>query len=182
MTRQRLERVLDEAFVSDLDALSTDELRARRAEAEAEEEAVSYVRRLLQGRLDILRAELVRRNQDGNDQAADLLSRLSGVLADDRGAAARDVLQSRATRLRVPDGIEEHTARLDALVDASALAELEGRTIDTLQTFVIRLTDHERELSSLRRQLFDRVDALRAELAARYKDGRAAIGDLLTER
>jgi len=29
--------------------------------------------------------------------------------------------------------------------------------------------------------LFDRIDALRSELAARYKDGRAAISDLLAE-
>lgn len=182
MTGQRLERVLDEAFVTDLEALSTEELRTRRADAEAEEEAISYVRRLLQGRLDILRAELVRRTRDGNEQAADLLGQLSGVLSDDGSAAARDVLQARATRLRVPDGIDEHTARLDALVDVSALAELEGRTVETLQTFIARLTDHERELSRVRRQLFDRIDALRAELAGRYKDGRAAIGDLLAER
>lgn len=181
MTQQRLARVLDESFVTDLDAVSTDELRARRAEAEAEEEAVSYVRRLLQGRLDILRAELVRRTRDGNERAADLLGQLPGVLSEDRGGS-RDVLQARATRLRVPEGIEEHTARLDAVLDASALAELEGRTVETLQTFIARLTEHEHELSGLRRQLFDRIDALRAELAGRYKDGRAAIGDLWADR
>ena len=37
------------------------ELRAHRAEAEQEEVDLSYIRRMIQGRLDILRAELVNR-------------------------------------------------------------------------------------------------------------------------
>lgn len=183
MAQERLDRVLDDGFVADLQGLSTDELRSRRADAEAEEEAVSYVRRLLQGRLDILRAELVRRTEDGNNNAAaNLLAQLSQVLSEDSAAAGRDVLHARATRLRVPAGIEFHERQLDAVLDAAALDELEGRTVATLQEFVIRLTVHEQELSALRRTLFDRIDAIRAELASRYKDGRAAIGDLLAER
>jgi len=181
MSRGRLERVLDDGFIQGLDAMSTDELRARRADVQAEEEAVSYVRRLLQGRLDILRAELVRRTDEGDRNAADLLGRLSSVLADD-ATGGRDQLAARATRLRVPEGIDGYTDRLDEVLDVSALEELGGRTVETLQAFIDRLTDHERELSQLRQQLFVRIDALRAELAGRYKDGRAAIGDLLAER
>ncbi len=181
MTQQRLDRVLADDFVQGLETLSTSELRARRAEAEAEEEAISYVRRLLQGRLDILRAELVRRTDDGNSQAADLLTQLSGVLADPAAGEPRDALHARATRLRVPEGIDEHARRLDAVVDASALQELDGRTVATLEDFIAGLAAYEQELSALRRQLFDRIDALRAELADRYKDGRAVIGDLLAE-
>ena len=181
MSQERLDRVLAEDFVQGLDALPTDELRSRRAEAQAEEEAVSYVRRLLQGRLDILRAELIRRTDEGSTDAADLLGRLAGVLSDD-AVGSRDQLGARATRLRVPDGIEGYTQRLDAVLDASALEELEGRTVETLQAFIDRLTDYEHELSQTRKQLFDRIDALRAELAVRYKDGRAVIGDLLAER
>ena len=181
VSQERLKRVLADDFVDGLDTLSTDEIRARRADAQAEEEAVSYVRRLLQGRLDILRAELIRRTDDGSPEAADLLGRLSSVLSDD-AAGQRDQLGARATRLRVPEGIDGYTERLDAVLDASALEELEGRTVETLQAFIDRLTDHEHELSEIRQQLFVRIDALRSELAARYKDGRAAIGDLLAER
>ena len=181
VSQERLNRVLADDFIDGLDALPTDELRARRAEAQAEEEAVSYVRRLLQGRLDILRAELIRRTDEGSTQAADLLGQLSSVLSDD-AVGHRDQLAARATRLRVPEGIEGYTERLDAVLDASALEELEGRTIETLQAFIDRLADHEHELSEIRQQLFVRIDALRSELASRYKDGRAAIGDLLAER
>ena len=41
--------------------LSLDELRAKRAEMQHQEDAVSFVRRLAQGRLDIARDELRRR-------------------------------------------------------------------------------------------------------------------------
>lgn len=45
----------------DLTAADEEELRAVLSELEAEERAVSYRRRVLQGRIDLIRAELVRR-------------------------------------------------------------------------------------------------------------------------
>lgn len=45
----------------DLSALSLPELRILRRDAQRDEADLSYVRRLLQGRIDILRAELARR-------------------------------------------------------------------------------------------------------------------------
>jgi hypothetical protein len=181
MSDGRLKRVLDPSFTADLIALSTDELRRRRAEAEAEEEAISYVRRVLQGRLDILRAELRHREQAGNEEAGGLLAQLSAALSD-RAAGDRDVLGSRATRLRVPSGTESHEQRLDDVVAGSSFDDLGHLDVATLQEFVERLGQHEAELSRTRQLLFDRIDTLRSELAARYKDGRAAISDLLTER
>lgn len=178
MSDERAARVLDPSFLEGIDALSTDELRRRRAEAEAVEEALSYVRRLLQGRLDIVRAELVARHEAGSDAAGDLLGKLSAVLADEH-PASRDVLRARATRLRVPPGTEAHEQRLDALVPGAALEEVDELPDEVLEAYVERLAEHERELSATRHELFIRIDALRTELAARYKDGRAAISDLL---
>jgi hypothetical protein len=54
---RRIDRVLDLSFTEEVERLGLPELRARREDAEAEEADVSYLRRLLQGRLDILRAE-----------------------------------------------------------------------------------------------------------------------------
>ncbi len=156
------------------------EVRGRRAEAEAEEEAISYVRRVLQGRLDILRAELRHREQADNAAAGDLLAQLSSVLSD-HAAGERDVLGSRATRLRVPSGTEPHERRLDEVVGGASFDDLSHLDVATLEGFVERLGQHEAELSRIRRQLFERIDALRSELAARYKDGRAVISDLLAE-
>lgn len=45
----------------DLTSLSEEELRERLKELAEEERAVSYRRRVLQGRIDLIRAELVRR-------------------------------------------------------------------------------------------------------------------------
>ena len=45
----------------DLTSLSEEELRARLEELSEEEQALSYRRRVLQGRIDLMRAELVRR-------------------------------------------------------------------------------------------------------------------------
>ena len=56
--RRRIDRVLADDFATDLSSLDLDEVRARRREAEQEKADLSYVRRMLQGRMDILRAEL----------------------------------------------------------------------------------------------------------------------------
>ena len=181
MSEDRLEWVLSPSFLDGLDTLDTDQLRTRRVAAEAEEEAVSYIRRLLQGRLDILRAELRHRHESGSDVAGDLLSQLSAVLSDDH-PDQRDTLGTRATRLRVPTDTEPHQQRLDEVVAGSSLDDLEDLPVETLEVYVSRLTEFEQQLSATRRQLFDRIDALRNELAARYKDGRAAVSDLLVER
>ena len=80
---RRIDRVLDPGFTEEVERLGLPELRARREEAEAEEADVSYLRRLLQGRLDILRAELVRRSAGGTQDVAGLLAGLPSILTDD---------------------------------------------------------------------------------------------------
>jgi RsiG-like len=80
---RRIDRVLDPGFTEEVDRLGLPELRARREEAEAEEADVSYLRRLLQGRLDILRAELERRSAGGDQDVAGLLAGLPKILTDD---------------------------------------------------------------------------------------------------
>jgi hypothetical protein len=73
---------------------SNDELRALLDQLSAEEDDLSYRRRVLHGRIDILRAELVRRLTDGQREPHDVISgtdldRLIAILASDlRGSAA----------------------------------------------------------------------------------------------
>src|SRR4051794_5522737 len=55
--RRRVDRGLAPHFLVGVSELGLDEIRSRRADAEQEEGDLSYARRLLQGRLDILRAE-----------------------------------------------------------------------------------------------------------------------------
>lgn len=67
----------------DLSTLTDDDLRTKIRELEAEEDEVSFRRRVLHGRIDILRAELVARLREqvsaGEAQLADV-GRLSEIL------------------------------------------------------------------------------------------------------
>ena len=56
--QEDIDRLLEPALTSDLDAVPVGELRTRRDACERAEVALSYVRRVLQGELDIVAAEL----------------------------------------------------------------------------------------------------------------------------
>ncbi len=81
----------------DLQSKSNEELRAILDELYAEEQRVSYRRRVLHGKIDILRAELVGRLKNAHDEGADVISgndvsRLIDILANDlRGVSRFDV-------------------------------------------------------------------------------------------
>jgi GTPase len=67
---------------------SNDELRTLLDQLSAEENELSYRRRVLHGRIDILRAELVRRLAEGQGEPHDVISgtdldRLIAILAND---------------------------------------------------------------------------------------------------
>ncbi len=72
--RRRVDRVLGAGFLDDLDQLTLQELRERRHDAEQEDADLSYIRRLLQGRLDIIRAEIERRGHDRRRTASSTTS------------------------------------------------------------------------------------------------------------
>ena len=105
---RRIDRILDPRFTDEVDQLALAELRARREEAEAEEADVSYLRRLLQGRLDILRAELVRRSAGGNQDVAGLLAGLPAILSDDAPGTF-----SAVPRVQTPSRAGEHRRRVE---------------------------------------------------------------------
>jgi hypothetical protein len=65
--------VADEALL-DLESKSNEELRALLDELYAEEQKVSYRRRVLHGKIDILRAELVERMKGEHEQGEDVIS------------------------------------------------------------------------------------------------------------
>lgn len=161
----------------ELPSWTTAQLRERRAACEGQEAAVSYARRVLQGRLDIVRAELERRHEAGDHAAQELLAALPGLLAGDH--VATDPARARVSSVTVPPAADELVARIDADLGETTLSSLATRDEDELATLINALERHESELSSARRALFGSIDALRDELAARYKDGRANVADLL---
>lgn len=87
---------VDEALLN-LEDRSNEELRELLNELYEEEQRLSYRRRVLHGKIDILRAELVRRLKDQRESGKDVISgtdieRLISILSNDlRGVSNADV-------------------------------------------------------------------------------------------
>lgn len=174
-----LERVLAAEYLDGLPTWTLEQVRRARAECEQEEAGVSYVRRVLQGRIDLLRVELERRHQGGCDLST-LIAQLPTILASDQPSSAPS--PTRAVHVAVPPSAAALEAEVDDIVDHAGIDDLGNRNAEDLATLIDRLAAYEGRLSTVRRQLFARLDALRDELAQRYKDGRASVGDLLGDQ
>jgi hypothetical protein len=171
--KRRIDRVLAEDFLTGLSSHSIAELRAMRTEAEQEEADVSYVRRLLQGRIDIISAELERRRS--NDSEASLVDALPRILADDRGSP-HGLGQHRTIE---PSRVAEHRRRVEKLVADVDISNVIAHTDDELARALDVLQTEERVTSETRRQVQTVADACAAELTRRYREGEAAVEDLL---
>ena len=172
--RRRIDKVLAEGFADDLGGLEIDDLRSRRREAEQEEADLSYVSRMLQGRMDILRAELARR-AGGCDKIVD---HLSAVLAD---SGRSDHGLGRFLRVE-PSRVDEHRRLVEQIIADVGVSDVEGRSDDDLRGALGRLEDFEHAISEDRHSVQVVMDKLTAEVAARYKSGSATVDDLLAER
>jgi len=86
-----------EQALLDLESKSNEEIRELLNALHEEEQRISYRRRVLHGKIDILRAELVRRLKAQREAGGDVISasdvdRLIGILASDlRGVSNVDV-------------------------------------------------------------------------------------------
>ncbi|MCT9077115.1 RsiG family protein, partial [Streptomyces fulvoviolaceus] len=156
----------------DLTALSLPELRALRRDAQRDEADLSYVRRLLQGRIDILRAELARRSPAG---AASVVDRLPEILTD---APARHRSSARHVTLGTPYS-EEYRLLAAEMLSEVELSDLAARTDLELNTAMGRLVRYEQQVSRRRQRLQRTADDCSAEIARRYREGEAQVDDLL---
>lgn len=158
----------------DPSTLPLDELRSQRAALQHEGDVVSYVRRVAQARLDLVFAE-IRRRERGDDEV-DLPSELRVVLSQHlTGGAARPP--------RPTDDVSENelSHELDAICTEQGYSRLEELDADELSRLATALGDYERRVSTDRRATFERLDALSAELVRRYRDGEASVDGLLGE-
>jgi len=171
---RRLDRVLDPEFMAGLEELPLDELRQRRELAEAEEVDVSYFRRLLQGRVDIIRAELERRAAGGDRSVGGLLQILPSILADERSSRFGAM-----PKVPIPSRADQHRRRVERLVSDETVTRLPELDNDELQRAVEQLTREEARVSATRRSLHGVVDGLRGELTRRYRLGTADVNDVL---
>ncbi len=152
--------------------LCLNDLRDRRREAQRDEADLSYVRRLVQGRIDILRAELARRR----DPESPVVDRLSEILTD---TPSLHRSSARHVTLTTPRGDECRKLAAEALAEVE-LSDLGARTDEELHTAMGRLVRSEQQVSRRRHQLQRTADDCGAEIARRYRDGEAHVDDLLT--
>lgn len=160
---------------SEFDAsdLSLEELRSLRAELHREDDALSYVRRLAQARLDFVRAEM--RNRDAGNKR-DISDEIPNVIGSHlTGSAARPP--------RPADDFSGHplAIELEQLCDEACSTDLQTMTADELGAYASRLHTFEQQRSHERRHLYQRIDVLSAELVRRYRDGEANVDGLLVD-
>ncbi|MCW7942275.1 hypothetical protein AAW14_09480 [Streptomyces hygroscopicus] len=157
----------------DLSALLLPELRALRRDAQRDEADLSYVRRLLQGRIDILRAELARRG--GAAAPEGVMERLPEILVD---APARQRSSARHVTVGTPHGEEYRRLAAEMLAEVE-LSDLQARTDEELGAGMVRLVRYEQQVSRRRQRLQRTADDCSAEIARRYREGEAQVEDLL---
>lgn len=174
--RRRIDRVLADDFLSSLNELSMEHLRERRHEAEQEEADLSYLRRLLQGRMDIVRAELSRRHGNSTES---LVDQLASILADGPPGPAHGLGRHATVE---PSRVDEHRRAVEQLVSDAGVSDVVGRNEDELAASLTRLEEYERAVSRNRRRVQEAMDSCTAEVARRYQSGEATVDDLLADR
>ncbi|MGH9166075.1 MAG: S26 family signal peptidase [Acidimicrobiales bacterium] len=173
---QDLDAVLVATSVADLSGLAMDEVRARRAACEEAEVTLSYLRRLVQGRLDIVRTYHQDRLEGGAQSERSLVDRLPEMLAQGVVGGGPGRL---ARRLEPDVNHRALTEELDRIIDVAGLATLDDRPDAEVAAVVDALTDLEGRVSARRRALHGPLDALQAEIVRRYRSGEATVDSLL---
>jgi hypothetical protein len=178
----QVDLLLGSAYVEGIERASVEEVRAKRDACQKAEVALSYVRRVLQGKLDLIEAERARRAEGDESATSDLIERLPQILAGPpaRGSAPHQPL---ATMPGVAAGLSEaYEVELTAI---DGLEELAGNVAalgdSQLDEVAVRIRATEAQVSARRRGLHERIDLFQAQIVARYKSGEADVDSLLRQ-
>lgn len=161
MTRKRSSRgaasrrrtVIDAVASPHLSSLDLSALRAYRHELTAEEDKVSYWRRLAHARIDLLEAEA---SSEGHLSFDDLVR----VLGDTGTGTVRRALVRVHSAEPLPDL---------PVLDEMWAAEVDPHDPDAVGDALGRLRAAEQKLTAYRRALHERIDEATAELIVRYR-------------
>lgn len=173
----QLARLLVDDYLDGLADRSLDEIRAMRADCQQAETSVSFLRRLAQGRLDIIHAYLDRREDHGAVTLDDLVGELPDIMA---AGPPRPGGPGRLPSAMAPD-MEGGalSSELDQVIDATQVMRLADMSEAQLRALSSELSAFEARVSRQRRSLHDRIDRLQGEIVSRYKTGGASVDELL---
>jgi len=153
-------------------SLPLNELRALRESLRQTEDAVSFVRRLAQGRVDLVVA-MYNSRHDGTGQIS-----LSDIVRSGVGPAPGT---GSARPPRDTEVAANHPLMIefDELCDRLGFDNMTDLDDAGLAALEKGLREFEATQSEIRRSLFGQIDALTAELVQRYKSGDASVDSLL---
>jgi hypothetical protein len=162
----------------DMATIDLADLRRSRDAAVETETGLSYLRRLVQAPLDMVRGELERRAAGHTSDLASLVDDLPRILSEHTGPGG-----GRLPHTLEPTEIDaELSAELDVVTDGGMrIAMLPTASDDDLVEFAGSLDSLERRVSRKRRVLHRTIDLLNAELARRYGSGELTPEGALAE-
>lgn len=174
--RRLVERVVDPSYSEDLESRAVEELRSMREECREGENELSFERRLCQARIDILTAELARR-EGGGDQGS-IVERLPDILSAE-APSSRSALPTRAPDFSIPRNADIPRRRVDEVVGEQTLARLGSLPTEELRERADSLKEYEKAVSAKRKAVQQVMDRIQKEIVRRYATGEADPASLV---
>ena len=162
--RRRIDIVLEPEYLEGLDAADITEVRERRDTAEDVEAQISYYRRLIHARMDLLAFELKRRR--GEDERT-LIEALPEILST--GLVLGDSPSLKHIDVMPPLPSTTGRRLIDKIMEDGILTQLPDLADEEVAEALERLSEVESALSAQRRQLHNVIDRLQAEIVARFR-------------
>ena len=157
------------------ESMSTAEIRAARASLQMQEDVISFVRRMAQGRCDLARDEQSRR-VDGTPASGISVSDIANVFGQEHGGGS-----SRPPRETNISAEHPLVVELEKLCQEISFGDLRILDDQSLENVVQQLSRFEVSQSLERKALFASIDALTTQLVKRYKDNGVNVDSLLTD-
>jgi hypothetical protein len=172
----QLSEVTAPGYLEGLEEWPLEEVRIRRADAHEIETGLSYLRRMVQGRLDIVVAEQRHGETGERVDVSELVEELPAILSGNVHAPGL----GRLPTLMAPGEIDaDLERRLEQILPPARLANLSDLAGDELLRIAAELAEFERSVSTTRRSVLDVLDRLEEEIVRRYRDGGATVDSLL---
>ena len=176
--RRRIDQVQDPSFLAGLSELDLDEVRRRRSMCGDLDIELSYYRRMLHGRMDLLAFEMRRR---AGEEERSLLEALPQILAEGAYTPSHtDGVPDRSVPVEVPDIPQPGRRLIDKALGDGFLARLPAMSDEDLRDTQRFLEEMEVEVSQQRQSVHHALDTLQEELTRRYREGLADPGEVLT--
>jgi hypothetical protein len=157
------------------ESMSTAEIRVARTALQSQEDVISFVRRMAQGRCDLARDEQ-RRRVDGTPASGISVSDIANVFGQEHGGGS-----SRPPRETNISAEHPLVIELETLCQEISFGDLRILDDQSLENVVQQLSRFETSQSLERKALFASIDALTTQLVKRYKDDGVNVDSLLAD-